>query len=419
MVSYPYQKDQDGDGKQSMKKELRHHFPILKLCVIWIFIVLFTGTAASCGWSSNSIYEEDPRFSPAFQVTEGVGIAEAQLDAEEKILYGQFLSSLENWAAEISGGLEHYSDRVIEKVYSYVLKDHPEFFWLQDGYSLSTQTGLLSRTKTLLPVYIIGKQEISVCKQNVQNIRDEILVQTASMDTDYEKLLYIHDSIVRTVQYDTDAYTDIDTAAPSRQTLESTTLYGALVNKKAICGGYAKAFQYLAEAAGIRCTTVTGRNKEGEAHLWNLVVLDGDCYYVDITGDDPVFTGPEEQQDPNEIFYNYFCITEAELLKTHVFGADNIVLPACTAVKYDYFVFHQLYLDSYSLEGAAGIIRQAVAAGQRTAYLKFQNGAGLEQAVRELFQERKIFDILADAGCEPERASYSKDEEHNIITVNF
>lgn len=402
-----------------MKKELRQHFSILKMGVIWIFIVLFTGTAVSCGWSWTSVYEENPQFSPEFQVIEGVGIAEAQLDAEEKILYGLLRNSLENRAEKISGGLEDYSDRVIEKVYSYVLKDHPEFFWLQDGYSLQTQTGLLSVKKTLLPVYIIGQQDITACKQNVQDIRDKILAQTASLGSDYEKLLYIHDYIVRTVEYDTDAYTDVDTASPSRKTLESTTLYGALVNHKAICGGYSKALQYLAEAAGIRCTTVSGRNKEGEAHLWNLVVLDGESYYVDITGDDPVFPGPEEQEDPNEIFYNYFCITEAELLKTHVIGSDNLVLPSCTAVKYDYFVFHQFYLDSYSLEGAAGIIRQAVKTGQRTAYLKFQNRAGLEQAVQDLFQERKIFDILADAGSEPERASYSKDEEHNIITVNY
>ena len=234
-------------------------------------------------------------------------------------------------------------------------------------------------------------------------------------------MLYIHDYLISTVKYDTAAYTDIDTEQPSPRSLESTTAYGALINGTALCGGYAKAFQYLAEAAGIRCTTVTGHKKDGEPHIWNLVILDGEGYYVDVTWDDPVpLPENENSEERGEVFYNYFCITEEELLRTHVIdGEDNIALPDCTAETYNYFIYHDAYLETYSLDGAARILERAASAAQKMAYIKFGGEEEMDLAIRELFDEKEIFDILAAAGCETGTASYSRDAEHSILTVNF
>lgn len=52
-----------------------------------------------------------------------------------------------------------------------------------------------------------------------------------------------------------------------------------------VCEGYAKAFQYLCDLAGIDCYTVTG-TLEGREHMWNLVPLDGQNYLVDVTNCD-------------------------------------------------------------------------------------------------------------------------------------
>ena len=59
------------------------------------------------------------------------------------------------------------------------------------------------------------------------------------------------------------------------------TAYGALVNKKAVCEGYAKAYKLLMDAMGIPCDVVIN-----EDHAWNVVCLEGNWYLVDVTNDD-------------------------------------------------------------------------------------------------------------------------------------
>ena len=57
----------------------------------------------------------------------------------------------------------------------------------------------------------------------------------------------------------------------------------AIVNKKTVCAGYAKAFQLLLTKLNIPCYYIVGFAKE--AHAWNIVKLDG-YYNVDLTWDD-------------------------------------------------------------------------------------------------------------------------------------
>jgi hypothetical protein len=60
------------------------------------------------------------------------------------------------------------------------------------------------------------------------------------------------------------------------------TAYGALVNGCAICQGYASAYQLLCEVADLSCGMVEGQ-ADGVGHMWNLVTLNDETYYVDVT----------------------------------------------------------------------------------------------------------------------------------------
>ena len=55
-------------------------------------------------------------------------------------------------------------------------------------------------------------------------------------------------------------------------------VYGALINKKAVCAGYAKAFQYLCEQKGIKCSFISNKK-----HAWNYVYLNKKWYAIDTT----------------------------------------------------------------------------------------------------------------------------------------
>ncbi len=392
-----------------------------KTWAAWLLTFLVSLSSVSCAVLAGPEYKADPQHPAEFRLADGAGLARLQLDDRELELYDRIDAALRNYEDQISEGLEDYSDDTIVKVYRYVLIDHPEYFWLRDGYLLKSATGLFRRKKVLEPLYAVEREHIEAYREQIVRIKDEILDTAETLPGEYETLLYIHDYLVSTVKYDTAAYTDIDTEQPSSRSLESTTAYGALINGTALCGGYAKAFQYLAEAAGIRCTTVTGHKKDGEPHIWNLVILDGEGYYVDVTWDDPVpLSETENSEERGEVFYNYFCITEEELLRTHVIdGEDNIALPDCTAETYNYFIYHDAYLETYSLDGAARILERAASAAQKMAYIKFSGEEDMDLAIHELFEEKEIFDILAAAGCETGTASYSRDAEHSILTVNF
>lgn len=52
-----------------------------------------------------------------------------------------------------------------------------------------------------------------------------------------------------------------------------------------VCAGYTKAFKYLCDLGGIECYAPTG-DLDGESHAWNIVVLDGVSYFVDVTNCD-------------------------------------------------------------------------------------------------------------------------------------
>ena len=79
--------------------------------------------------------------------------------------------------------------------------------------------------------------------------------------TDYDKALALHDVVCANLAYDD---------SQSREWIH--TVYGAFVNKYAVCDGYSKAYQYLLNKAGIDSHIATGTGNGG-SHAWNLVKL--------------------------------------------------------------------------------------------------------------------------------------------------
>lgn len=56
------------------------------------------------------------------------------------------------------------------------------------------------------------------------------------------------------------------------------TAYGALVNREAVCEGLSRGYLALLETEGIQCGFLSS-----EFHMWNLAVLDGKEYEIDVT----------------------------------------------------------------------------------------------------------------------------------------
>ncbi len=164
----------------------------------------------------------------------------------------------------------------------------------------------------------------------LKGISDEVLTSakkivnsiiTSSM-TELEKVTAIHDYLVKTVDYDK-SKADIHTAK------------GALINKVAVCDGYAEGFAVLCYTAGVQAEMVFGTAIDStgnlEPHAWNNVRIDGIWFNVDVTWDDPIVNGMVVK-DGSNISYKYFLISDAKISKTHT--ADNSKKYACNSDKY-------------------------------------------------------------------------------------
>lgn len=95
--------------------------------------------------------------------------------------------------------------------------------------------------------------------------------------SDYQKIVYIHDNVVKNASYDT------------KMSDDSYTVYGVLCEGIGSCQGYAETLQMLFTLAGIENRMVWAKSKMSEAgtHGFNKVKLDGKWYNVDATVDDP------------------------------------------------------------------------------------------------------------------------------------
>ena len=123
--------------------------------------------------------------------------------------------------------------------------------------------------------------------------------------TEEQKLRALHDTLVRLCSYDT------DTAAQTAPDGASAPFAadGALLDHRAVCAGYGRAYGMLCEAAGIQSIYVASEEMN---HGWNAVRLDGQTYFIDCTFDDPV---PDRGAYVSDQF---FLLTAEELSKTHV-----------------------------------------------------------------------------------------------------
>ena len=116
----------------------------------------------------------------------------------------------------------------------------------------------------------------------------------------YQKVQAIYDWITRNVRYD---YANLG----NDSYLLQYTAYAAVINKTAVCNGYASLFYRLANDAGIDCRFITGT--AGGYHAWNIVRMDNGKYYcLDATWDE------------GQTNYRYF------LKGTTEFGQDHTVI---------------------------------------------------------------------------------------------
>ena len=257
-----------------------------------------------------------------------------QLDQYGKILYDELYNNKDKlktgtFVAEYGNKFdnllkqengEDVLNKALDSAMNSLVLDNPELFYI-DITKMYLLTNITTRIlSTTYEVSISGngdsyleegfnsEEEVDVAISNIENIKNEIISNTSGNTVD--KIRYVHNYLIDTVEYDVNAGTGI------------RDIYGTLINQKAVCEGYAKAFKYIMDELEIPCILVCGTatNSVGvtENHAWNYVQIDGVWYAVDVTWDDPIIRGELLGDLPDDIRYGYFLNGSEKFFQNHV-----------------------------------------------------------------------------------------------------
>ena len=242
-------------------------------------------------------------------------------------VYDKLVEGIKNSTANIS--ISHTKHKVnwdeVTVVYRALHNDYPEYFWI-NGACTGNVNSLTDVALSITPTYTMSGSALQNAK-NAFNSKVNSMLVGLDGKSDYEKSLILHDRLIDATDY---VYTDNDQNA-----------YGALVEGKAVCAGYTRAYQHLMNKAGLSAWYVSGTSinpttNQNENHAWNLVKVGGNWYYTDVTWDD---------QD-DDIFHAYFNITTKQINEDHTAGDFGEYLPDATATTDNYFVKNNLVFTS-------------------------------------------------------------------------
>ena len=255
-----------------------------------------------------------------------------QLEEPSKTIYKAFESNKENmksgtYRIDLGNGFSNILNQangsdLLGKYYQSAIEaytyDNPEIFYLSPNKMyLNIETTTIGSNVTYNVFINNGNEnnyfideftsqgQVESAINQIEQTKNQIL-QNRSENT-YDNIKMVHDYLVESIEYDT-------TISQSN----IYNVYGALVNGRAVCEGYARSFKYLMDELGIPCTLVigTGTNSQGETenHAWNYVQLNGNWYAIDCTWDDPVSSTGYVSQNSK---YRYFLKGSNDFSKDH------------------------------------------------------------------------------------------------------
>ena len=144
-------------------------------------------------------------------------------------------------------------------------------------------------------VYALEMGLKPVCKagstaETVYNAARNVLRQIISDDMDdITKLRAIYEWLIYNVEYDYTAAEDVGEINHNWKNYDSWFAEGVFVHHKAVCDGFAKAFNIMAQIENIPSIRISGSQ-----HAWNKVYVGGHWYGVDATHGNLSLNGDKE-----------------------------------------------------------------------------------------------------------------------------
>ena len=223
-----------------------------------------------------------------------------------------------------------------------------ENYNLQDGACSITNDGLVTAKKAGTTEYwakygdalyrcvvVVNKEGETALSKKVVEIADKFRHLS-----DVDKVMAVHDYLIDHIEY-------------SNPHIRSFA-YGALIEGKAVCQGYAQSLAMILNNLNVECHTIVAMTKGSNPvlHEWVRVKLDGKWYYIDLTWDDTPWA-----EDKN---YKYFLINTDMISRDHETGYSLAGGPEVDGSKYLYYAYKKQGIFAETKDDIDKIIRDQI-----------------------------------------------------------
>lgn len=302
-----------------------------------------------------------------------------QLNNKEKGYYKEILSILQKRGEKTKISVNDKD--TIDRVFSCVLNDHPEIFYVS-GYTI--QQG---NETYFTGTYLYSKEEIASRQKKIDEYVSKCFSKMPSNSDDYKKVKYVYEYIVENTQYEAKQF-------------EDQNICSVFIDGKSVCTGYSKATQYLLNCLGVNTILVTGfadtgvrtSNSTGsneENHAWNEVFVDGNWYCVDTTWGGGFSNNNLSKDGKKLINYDYLLGTTDEFNVSHRASKD-LKIPICTHTESNYFVREGAYFEKTDLDQFSKLVNSQLKQNQHSVSIKCKSVEVYNSLKRALFDEGKV-----------------------------
>ena len=338
-----------------------------------------------------------------------------QASANERLCYELLYKGLLNRVEVIDVSAAKVPVAKHKSIWNGVLNDHPEMHWVNySQWRYHYSNGLL---ESFTPTYYIDEQEQARRQKAVEAVVPEYLEGITQDMGDYDIALQVFMNMAKRIDYDSleldrqKARNRARGGGFGNETDDLRNIYGALVERKTVCHGYALAYQYLLHKLGLPCVIASGSK-----HAWNIVKMEGDFYHVDVTWGDGSNTDARKHSDePN---FAFFGLTDRETRLTRSIEQQPPT-PHCTATACNYFVRNGLHFNAYDHRAITAKLAQVLQEpGRRRVDIRFGSKAVMDVAYRQLAQNGGLVELLRATG----RSGYDYcciEDRLNILTFFF
>lgn len=300
------------------------------------------------------------------------------LTQDQKTVYAIIHEEIQQMNSEEIRVPDTITDNELQDAFNAYVDDYPESFWLRRSFNILTR----NNKKYIQLEYCcedLDQKNLYLDLFNSSLAEAKSLIN--NMQSEYEAELILHDWLLSKCEYDNEA---ANLGYDSNESAYSA--YGALVEGKAVCEGYARAMQLLLNNIGIETTLISGvAGEDKQPHMWNIVTINENKYHLDPTWDDI-----DDKQDVSHIYFN---VSSDVISRTH----DEFIWVDCSSIEENFYKKNNLLFDNWDNNASLtvkNIISDCAVNQTEKIEIAFSNKEAFDKAVNSLINENSIFDYI-------------------------